>query len=114
MGSQEREISVLSTEDQLAKNVVRELVEKGIKLLALDFDRTIVSVHTAGYWKQGTQKLVEHVRPCFRALIKAALESSIHVCVVTYSTQIALIRDVLRLALVKRLVPRFKQFFQQQ
>ena len=104
MGSHEKDISVLSAEDQLAKDVVRELVEKGIKLLALDFDRTIVSVHTAGYWKQGTQKLVEHVRPCFRALMKEALESNLHVCVVTYSTQIALIKDVLKMALVKRSV----------
>lgn len=33
---------------RLAKSIVDELVSKGIKVLALDFDKTIVDVHTAG------------------------------------------------------------------
>ncbi len=97
-----RSLPVTDPETQLARSIITTLLEKGIKLLALDFDRTIVSVHTSGYWKQGTPKLAEAVRPCFVALIRAALESSMHVCVVTYSTQAALIRDVLKFVLPKR------------
>jgi hypothetical protein len=84
---------------RLARTIVSSLVEKGIKVLALDFDKTIVAIHTAGFWTQPTSKLVEHVRPCFKALIQAGLDTRLHLCVVTYSMQPALIRDVIRMAL---------------
>ena len=42
-----------------ARKVIEYLVTKGIKVLALDFDKTIVDVHTAGFWRQGTVKLAE-------------------------------------------------------
>ena len=84
---------------RLAREAVSTLVDKGIKVLALDFDKTIVSVHTAGFWTQPTSKLVEHVRPCFKALIQAGLDTRLHLCIVTYSMQPALIRDVIRMAL---------------
>ena len=94
-----------SSDPGLAKTLVQSLTAKGIRLLALDFDKTIVSVHTAGYWRQGTPKLVEQVRPCFKDLIQAALETTprLHLAVVTYSMQPVLIRDVLRFALPTRL-----------
>ncbi len=85
-----------------AKKIVDLLIAKGIKVLALDFDKTIVDVHTAGYWRQGTLKLAEHVRPCFEALIRAALPTELHLCIVTYSMQPNLIRDVLRVVMPRR------------
>ena len=87
-----------------AKKVIELLITKGIKVLALDFDKTIVDVHTAGFWRQGTLKLAEHVRPCFEALIRAALPTELHLCVVTYSMQPNLIRDVLRTVMPRRWV----------
>ncbi|XP_013389097.1 uncharacterized protein LOC106157863 [Lingula anatina] len=92
-------------EDEMAKAkiLVNTLKEKGITLLAIDFDRTIVSVHTAGAWRRGAETLAEYVRPCFKAALKAALaETLIHVCVVTYSQQPELIREVLKHALPHR------------
>lgn len=89
----------------MAKEVISLFVNKGIRLLALDFDKTIVTVHTAGYWRGGSPQLAEHVRPCFQALMAAALEQKqLQLCVVTYSTQAQLIRDVLKLVLPKRYV----------
>ena len=84
-----------------SRECIAVLFRKGIKVLALDFDKTIIDIHTSGFWRQGTPKLVEHVRHCFRLLITAALESKMHVCVVTYSMQPGLIRDVLQLSLPK-------------
>ena len=92
---------VETVDTRLARTVATLLVAKGVKVLALDFDKTIVSVHTAGFWRQGTPNLAEHVRPCFKALIEAALDTKLHVCVVTYSMQPMLIRDVLKLVLPK-------------
>ena len=85
----------------MAKEAIHVLYQKGIRLLALDFDKTIISVHTSGYWRGGSPRLAEHVRPCFQLLMKAALESKLQVCIVTYSMQPDLIRDVLRLVLPK-------------
>ncbi len=91
-----------SADFEQAKKIINELVTKGIKVLALDFDKTIVDIHTAGFWRQGTQKLADRVRPCFEALIRAALPTQLHVCVVTYSMQPNLIRDVLRTVMPRR------------
>lgn len=94
-----------SDNTRIAKNIVATLLGKGIKVLALDFDKTIVSVHTAGFWKGGTPKLAEHVRPCFKALIQNTLDNcKLHLCIVTYSMQPALIQDVLKFVLPRRLV----------
>ena len=87
----------------LARTIIATLVRKGVKVLALDFDMTIISVHTNGYWRQTTPKLAEHVRPCFKALLQEAIaEPDIYVCVVTYSIQPVLIRDVLQWVLPQR------------
>ena len=91
-----------SLEDiSVAKHIVHILYQKGIRLLALDFDKTLISIHTSGYWKGAAAKLAEHVRPCFQMLIKAALEYKLPVCIVTYSMQPDVIKDVLHLVLPK-------------
>lgn len=89
------------TDLNLARDAVQLLVQKGIRLLALDFDKTIISVHTSGFWRGAASELIEHVRPCFKLLMKAALEIKCEVCVVTYSMQPDLIKDLLRLVLPK-------------
>ena len=96
-------MSAKTPEYAMAQEVVSNLIGKGIKVLALDFDKTIVDVHTAGVWRGGSAKLAEHVRPCFKALIEAALDSKeeIFVSVVTYSMQPSLIHEVLKCAIPK-------------
>lgn len=80
-----------------ARAIVHGLIDRGIKLLALDFDLTILDVHTGGAWIGPIHHLAQHVRPSFRALMEAALETDLlHMCIVTYSLQQDVIQDLLR------------------
>jgi len=89
-----------SSDRFIANSAVTAFVRSGVKLVALDFDQTIVDIHTGGAWRGPSSSLVPHVRPCFKALIEAALsEPRLHVCVVTFSTQPGMIEDILRAAL---------------
>lgn len=71
-----------------------------IKLIGFDFDCTIVNIHTGGQWLDSPEKLSEFVRPWFRDLLPYLLKcDDFYVCVVTYSPQEKLIREVLRILL---------------
>jgi hypothetical protein len=66
-----------------------------INFLAIDFDKTIMEIHTGGNWKQSAQALLPHVRPMFRRLIPLAIDEGIHVAVVTFSSQTEMVRRIL-------------------
>lgn len=72
------------------------LRQQGFKLLALDFDLTIIDQHTGGEWPSSSESLLQHVRPEFAALMRAALDAKIELSVVTFSGQAELIRGVLQ------------------
>ena len=92
--------TLMSSDKFIASSAVTAFVRRGVKLVALDFDQTIVDIHTGGAWRGPSSSLVPHVRPCFKALIQAVLEEPrLHLCVVTFSTQPGMIEDVLRAAL---------------
>ena len=85
---------------------IAKLKELGINFLALDFDRTILDIHTGGRWNGSLEELYPHVRPVFAHLIEAAVatsshednvddEGELHVAVVTFSRQIQLVRGIL-------------------
>jgi len=74
---------------------LQRLEQLGVNVLALDFDETLISMHTNGNWHQGLEKLTPHVRPEFKDLILAALARNVHVAIVTLSCQPALVRQVL-------------------
>ena len=72
----------------------------GNGLLALDFDATTVQIHTYGRWTGSADALAAHVRPVLRAILNLAVSRpDIHVGIVTFSGQVALIKDVLSLIL---------------
>ncbi|OWF50268.1 uncharacterized protein LOC110450653 [Mizuhopecten yessoensis] len=73
------------------------LEKKGIRLLAVDFDETLISIHSGGCWKDSAEKLSQHVRPCMRDLMEEALQRNVNVCIVTYFTQPWIIREMLKL-----------------
>nr|KAG5693033.1 hypothetical protein BaRGS_005657 [Batillaria attramentaria]KAG5707023.1 hypothetical protein BaRGS_019628 [Batillaria attramentaria] len=77
---------------------VAKLIKKNIKLLALDFDLTILDIHTYGKWDGPVEKLVPHVRPCMRDLIEMAQSKGVFVCIVTFHRQMDLIQELLRVA----------------
>jgi len=77
------------------KKAVKHLSELNINFLALDFDQTIIDIHTGGVWKGSVQELADRVRPMFRHIITAAHEANIKISVVTFSPQVNHISDVL-------------------
>jgi len=75
---------------------VAMLNDMDIKLLCLDFDLTLVSMHTGGRWWGNTKTLERSVRQLFRVIIPECHRRGIEVCVVTMSSQTKLVADVLR------------------
>jgi hypothetical protein len=93
-----------SVTSSTTKNLVAQTIELikhlNIKLIAFDFDCTIVNIHTGGQWIDSPEKLAEFVRPCFRSLLPALLQTpDLYVCVVTYSPQEQLIKEVLKISM---------------
>lgn len=54
-----------------------------------------------GEWKSSLERLEAQIRPCMKELLSAALESSLHVCIVTFSEQSKLIEDLVASAFTK-------------
>ncbi|CAF2997065.1 unnamed protein product [Rotaria sp. Silwood2] len=86
-----------------ARDVVLCLQRKKIKLIAIDFDNTLLSIHTSGYYQGTVDNLLEHLRSTFVYFIQEILDSpsfchTLHICIVSFSSQEQLIRRLLELA----------------
>ena len=68
-----------------------------IKLLCIDFDKTLVSVQTHGKWNKTAEELAIYVRPEFKKLIKYAFQNGIYVSIVTFSPQVSLVKKCLEI-----------------
>mmetsp|Transcript_15952 Transcript_15952/g.30087 ORF Transcript_15952/g.30087 Transcript_15952/m.30087 type:complete len:186 (+) Transcript_15952:252-809(+) len=77
------------------EEAVSHLVNKGINFLALDFDLTMIDIHTGGRFKGTIAQLSSHVRPMFIQLIHAANARGIKIAMVTFSPQTRQIANVL-------------------
>lgn len=89
-----------SQQKALVNEIIKAIKNLNLKLIAFDFDQTIVSIHTGGIWPDSAEKLAEFVRPCFLHLIPELLKcESLFISIVTFSSQENLIRDVLRISL---------------
>lgn len=84
------------TDASKVKALVNAMHKQGIRLLAMDFDQTLISIHSGGRWKETIENLVKEVRPCMKDLIPACLEKGIYVAIVTYSAQSWLIKDLMK------------------
>ena len=67
-----------------------------IRLVALDFDMTLVDIHTGGQWRGSASALQSHVRQEMTCLIRACHQYGIYVAIATFSTQIDLLRSVVQ------------------
>lgn len=67
----------------------------GVNFLALDFDQTILDIHTGGVWRGTLPEIFPHVRPVFVDLMRAAQAADLQIAVVTFSHQTFLVRGVL-------------------
>lgn len=70
----------------------------GVNFLAIDFDQTMIDVHTGGRWKESSTELAKHLRPVFLSLLPAASDRNIRIAIVTFSGQTSAIREVLEIA----------------
>ena len=91
------------TAQQVAE-MVTALLSAGTVMLALDFDQTIVRVHTGGYWKKTSKKLSAHVRPFFLLLLPEAHKQGLKVAVTTFSSQPDMLIEALSHVLPKEVV----------
>jgi hypothetical protein len=74
-----------------------------VRLVAMDFDKTIVDIHTGGRWNQDSALLVSHVRPSFQCFLSHLLlqhQSPIPIAITTFSNQKELIQQVLQQSLM--------------
>ena len=80
-----------------AECLLLALAQRGIALLALDFDMTMINCHTGGDWLGTPAELCRHMRPLFTALVQAvaAGDCGVRLMVVTFSSQTDMIRAVL-------------------
>jgi hypothetical protein len=78
-------------------SIVSGLEAASINFLAVDFDLTLVAEHTRGTYEGDANMLSLEVRPFFRMLIPMAVSRGISVGVVTFSPQVQLIEEVLKM-----------------
>eukprot|EP00538_Stauroneis_constricta_P007051 CAMPEP_0119561588 /NCGR_PEP_ID=MMETSP1352-20130426/18043_1 /TAXON_ID=265584 /ORGANISM="Stauroneis constricta, Strain CCMP1120" /LENGTH=213 /DNA_ID=CAMNT_0007609821 /DNA_START=126 /DNA_END=767 /DNA_ORIENTATION=- len=89
------ETSKSSSNNTTVEDAVTRLKELGINLLAIDFDQTIVSVHTYGRWKDTVPALIPHIRTELKQLILLSVQNDIQIAIVTFSPQIRIVRGIL-------------------
>lgn len=98
----EQELKLSAYERTICVTAAKRLVEIGIELLAIDFDQTMVDIHTGGRWEGGSvSKLAAHVRQQFKCLLSET-GAKIPAAIVTFSRQEELISEVMKIA-----VPEF-------
>lgn len=106
--------------DQRVQTILSDMVNKNqVRVLSIDFDATIIQVHTYGAWRGTAEELSMHVRPVFVSILKQALafldNGLLYVSVVTFSSQAKLIRKVLSIVLgndelAKKIIIRCNDF----
>ena len=77
------------------QTIVRHLKHTGVKMVAIDFDQTLIDIHTEGMWWRDPESIAPFIRPQFRRLLRALTQNNISVAIVSFSSQ----ADVIRAAL---------------
>lgn len=93
-----RSNSLVDTNVDPFRRLTDSMLNRGIKMLAIDWDQTMISCHTRSQWYGTAEELAKHVRPTFRKLVTAAMQSGLNICIVSFSSQLALIRSAITAA----------------
>jgi len=73
-----------------------EAVERsGINFVAIDFDKTLISIHTSGKWVGNAADLSTKVRGFFLEFVPLIMSRGISVAIVTFSGEVKLIQQVI-------------------
>jgi hypothetical protein len=78
--------------------IIDLLRSKNKYFICIDFDHTIVDIHTYGRWQKSADELESHIRPFFKGFIPLLISSGLHVAVVTFSSQVPIISQLLKRA----------------
>ena len=68
-----------------------------MKTIALDFDKTLIDIHTYNNWNSSIEELSKHIRPMFHNLIYIWANKGYNISIVTFSNQTHIIKEVLKL-----------------
>ena len=79
----------------LCTKIIGRMKRHGVRLLALDWDLTVLDCHTKNKWWGPSEELAKHIRPLFKYLIEQAIVAEISVAIVTFSEQTRFIREAL-------------------
>ena len=83
--------------DGESSRLIRAMVERQVRMICVDFDKTFVKVHTHSRWDSSkVDQLKCKVRPAIRALMLNWLSAGMVVSIVTFSSQHELIEAVVR------------------
>jgi len=92
----------LTEEEEATAREDAEKVCSMAQLVALDWDKTLLSIHTGGgYWQDSAAELAKHMRPVFKIFLPELLARGTLVAIVTFSPQPQLIKEALQLAFVE-------------
>lgn len=87
----------------LVESFITKLQKNGIRLVCLDFDQTIISIHTKGHWQGTVDELVDSIRKFFLSFIPMAIKAGLKVAVTTFSSQTDIIYQCLKQAFGKEI-----------
>ena len=80
--------------DELSR-IVDSIRDSGINFVAIDFDKTFVSIHTFGNWPGTAADLAMKARPFFKEFIPLSMKHGLCIAIVTFSSQVKLIQQVI-------------------
>ena len=74
---------------------VQAIERSGVNFVAIDFDKTLISIHTSGKWAGSAIDLSLKVRGFFLEFIPLLMSRGISVAIVTFSGEVKLIQQVM-------------------
>ncbi len=74
---------------------VNAIQRSGINFVAIDFDKTLICIHTSGKWSGNATELSTKVRKFFREFVPLLMSRGICVAIVTFSGEVKLIQQVM-------------------
>jgi hypothetical protein len=96
MTSTQQQVPVRRIDNITINDIISRIQSIHVNLIAIDFDQTLIDIHTGGVYSGTVHDIIPHVRPIFIKFIQAALQcGTIHIAIVTYSKQPQLIRTIL-------------------
>lgn len=80
---------------KLTVKIVDALHRSGVEYVAIDFDKTLINIHTGGEWWRDSSSILPHIRPQLRILVRVLHQQGQGIAMVSFSRQMDIIRACL-------------------